>query len=429
MKTFLRGLLTEEELRKLYGELRGLETRFHTNLSVFEKRIIFELENIGFVRKLSPRVFCLDPSPFAKQTRGEIFFLSRDSPPLPDDGTLVKVEVRREISIPFGRIDNLRKITLKEVATCEQIPVHSVFRPSENTLKLIKADLETAVCSVFPRGFESAEGLSTGLLLLSSPPVAGAGGGFKAAILGKSTTLKIFNRIYSVLPEEVRQQRNPRLSFRAIRGARFETPKAREDNLHCLMNTFQSPTALDVPLRLLEEDIRGTNFVENELRSQLVTLWIHDPELNPGVLEYLLKKLEGIKSLLSPEMEQCLNVFSGAFKISLAMGRMEYLDIVDRQRARESVELMGNLIEDSLEDHEVLRKVRSYYRLSLPARIVLKAIRDLGGEEEFILLREVEEQCKTLERESFEMAIEELRDYSLIAVLRDRVRAIPLRDS
>ncbi len=426
MRTLLREQFNEEELRRIYEELKELEKRHYINLSTFEKKIIFELENVGFVRKLSPRVFCLDPSPFAKQTRGEIFVLSRDTPQLPEDGTLVKVEIQNEISIPFGQIDNLRKVKVKEVTSWEQIPFHAVHKPHKDTLKLIKADLETAICSIFPHGFESAEGLSTALLLLSSPPAAGVGGGFKAALLGKSTTLRIFSRIYSVLPEEVRLQRCPKLSFRSTWGARSAPSRAREDNLHCFMNTLQAIVPLDIPLRLLEEDIRGANFAENELRSQLVTMWIHDPELNPEVLEYLLKKLEGIKSLLSPEVEQCLNVFSGASKISLAMGRMEFLDMVDRRSVRESIDLIGSLVEDSLDDLEVMRKVRRYYRLSLPARIIYKVIRDLGGEDEFIPLKELEEQCRTLERESFEMAIEELRDRSLIIVSRGSVRAVPL---
>lgn len=421
--------LSNEDLEKIYEEVRELETRSYFCLSDLEKKILFGLENVGFVRKLTPRVFCLDLSPFSKQTKREIFLLTEDAPPLPEDGTLIEVEVQNEESTLYGA--PLRKIVFKKVSSWKKLPLSSIYSPSKKTIERYRADLEIVINSIFPEAFNpnepSGPGFATAMLLLSSPPTNDVDGGFKTTILGKRSALRSFSKIYSVLPEEVRKK-NPKVSFNVIWSNKPVSSKAREDNRHYMMSVIQPPImTFDAPLSLFEEKIRHVRYDLNELRSVLVPLWTHDPQIDDSNREYMLRKLESIRELILPSLEPLLTPYNASTKFSLAIGRMEFLDIVRRSEIRKAIDLLTSLAEDTIRYAKIMESIKGFEYLSLPAEIVCKTIEELGGEDSPIPVQEVRRECKTLDDDEFKKGIEELRLHGLIIVSRDTIRLIPLR--
>jgi hypothetical protein len=168
-----------------------------------EQTLIFEKDNIGFVRfdGRSKTRFYLDPSPFLKTPKNEVYILENCAPP--EEGDLIEVTSTESDSEICGSYGNYKIIKVKYVCGWERRSPNSYIRSKG-------IDPEDYI-NFFNRPFSGApeymEQLSFCLALctMSSPTIGSNGkGGIDSGIYAKKDSWGSYRRLMSIVPKDFR---------------------------------------------------------------------------------------------------------------------------------------------------------------------------------------------------------------------------------
>jgi|GEM_PF-2786913 len=392
----------------------GMEGIIGTTSQV--ERILIGREDMGFVRFVGKNAFVLDPSPF---TRREGRILICEIPPLPPEGSLIRVETAgSRFPYPLMEGGSIRWVYASKVEHWSPMSIEEIYRPSRRTRELFISDLEIHLWASLGKGLDNPLARAYASLLMSAPPIVDDKGGFRILVLGKSTALRAYRYFLSVLPPEVAPGGNRKVAFSVSSSKGFPPLGSEEENHHKLFSEFPNFKGYHLPLKIEEGEIRNRGADSRGLRGFFVDSWLMQPEID-NVAGRIAKRLNDILQDLRKEIHY-IEPLSAAFKLSSALARLEGLWEVENSMVDESVSILVDMIEDAAREYPILTKAPRYYRVvSQSARRVYRMLIDMGASENPVDYDEALLKSE-MDPDVFWNCIQELRDRNiLIMIVRD----------
>ena len=253
---------------------------YGSQMAEIEKEILFNLENIGFVRfdGNSRRTFFQDPSPFKKTNKNEVCHLINGQAPSKNE--LVKVHVIDKKVVYEQVIDGFSKTIIKIIDSWEPVDVNTITRSRSiidyeeviNYLQMpYKGDKDISKCI----------GLGSAMYINSTPPCGREIGGINAAVLGKQ---KIWNAytgsMNSVIPSDFRKLSSDYFYRISDQDKVIDIEQKREFSLSVLNPKI---TPMQIPLILDVDDVKSRKQLNKDCKEDY-------PVLNAYLIDSLLMK-------------------------------------------------------------------------------------------------------------------------------------------
>lgn len=261
-------------------------------LSGVEYKLIFEKENMGFVRfaNKSKDIFYLDPSPFLSTVKPEIYVL--ENCPVPPAGKLIEAVVR-ETEDKY----NLNK-TVAEKTLVKYVIDWKIADPNKLRTNLtIKDDFLNYVSAPIPRSIYNFEDLQNCLALsiISSPQLTEIEkGGINSVVLGESNMRgqrAAITKIMSIVPNEFKKPTSRQYYKLLEDDSRPKPVNCNEVNLTYL-NITNVPVHIPLPFEMKFNSVASyKENLENYLplaRAFMIDALLFQPEI-PEVMQ---KKME-----------------------------------------------------------------------------------------------------------------------------------------
>jgi len=273
------------------------------SLSSIERELIFSREDTGFVRAIhaSGNIFYLDPSPFLKTPRREVYVAH--CPP-PAQGDLIQASVSSVDTDIMKDRAGYYSLAVKHVESWTPIDPNSLPRRKN----VLSQEEIRGYFSMPYRGEEKVVdeiALCSALYAVSSPPLGDEKGGVFAAILGKAKPWSGFKRSMGIIPGEFRKTTSPYYYHIAPHEDTVRSVNAYEVNL-AYLNPERLP--MHIPVVLDDVEVRASKSYTQDLQS-----------LNPMVTAFILDSLmirpeipAGLDSYVTDTMYSVIEDFKGA---------------------------------------------------------------------------------------------------------------------
>lgn len=258
--------------------MRSSERTYGSQMSTIEKELLFNRENTGFVRfaRNSKRSFYLDPSPFMRNTRNEIFYMLNGL--APEKNELVKVQVEGSECTYSANGAQYEKTIIKYVSNWETIDVQTLIRDRspldfEEVIDYLKMPY------IGDAGVLECIGMGSALYISSTPPSDQRTGGINAAVLGKQKSWNAYSSsMNTIIPSDLRKLSSEYYYKISEQDQRFEAGQKREVSLSYLNPKL---TPMHLPVILDVDDVKG--------RRKLNELCQEDyPVLNAHLIDALM---------------------------------------------------------------------------------------------------------------------------------------------
>lgn len=393
------------------------ERTYGYELSELEKTLLFRRENTGFVRYAhdSGRVFYLDPSPFLKTSKREVFVA--ESTPPPPEKELVEVFVKEEKDKIVHLSSGLVKIKVKIIESWRKIDPKSLV--SGRGL-ITREDFVEFFKTPYTGEKELVDGIgiSSALFVVSSPPVAAEKGGVNTAVFGKRKAWHGYNRVMSVIPNEFRKINSPYFYSIKLKEERLNPPNSVEVNLS-FCNPKKVPMHIPIPL---EVDVRNVKPFEDVLplvRAYMLQALLLTPEI-PDWCHRIMRECayELIDDVKRSGFLPCkLDLGSLVPRIASSIARLNANAKVKKDYFKECLELWSNLYYRAIKLTSTPLKVSEIYRLSDDARKLYVELVEMGAVDNYVPEKLVLENT-SVSKWSYDLALEELRNNGLVIVIR-----------
>ncbi len=396
------------------------ERSFGYELSELEKVLIFQKEDIGFVRYAhkSGKAFYLDPSPFLLSTKREIFVTNTNPPP---EGELVEVVVREEKDEIIPQDSEVIKIRVKIVESWKRIDPKSIIKKrslilQEDFVEFFKMPY------VGVSDLIDGIGISSALFTVSSPPIVSEKGGVNTAVFGKRQAWSSYNRIMQVIPNEFKKATSPYYYCIQQRETRLNPVNSMEVNLS-FCNPRKVPMHVLIPL---EVKVKRVNSYEESFKEML-----------PLVRAYMLQSL-----LLKPEIpEWCYRTMQEAIyelmedvkgsgflpckldlgtlipRIATSIARLHVNTEVERDYFKNALDLWLDMYYRAVKLSSTPLEVSKLYRLDDNARKLYVELVELGAVDNYVSERIIRENT-SVPKWFYSQALEELRNAGLVVMVR-----------
>ena len=413
-------------------------------LSDIERELIFQRENVGFVRPIhsSGQIFYLDPSPFLKTPKREVYV----SPSPPPEGKLIEVKVESETVERYRDSAGPYNLLIKQIGDWKEIQPNEIVRRRQHIIS--KDDLQSYFSSPYLGEEEQVDQVSVCSLLfsLSSPPYGMEPGGIHAAVLGKHKQWTGFRRCTSPIPREFRRPSSKYFYNISDSGKDLHNGKNQEISLAYL--NPERNTSMHIPLVLENLDLQQPkNFSpEIESLSPYITGLILDavmvepqipPDLDKKIIDAVYRVSEDFKGAGWVPYQQDFGDLMP--RLTLAMGR--YNAIFDSTSQTGGPKVSSKEVEEALALWEDMfyraKKVVStpsdvsfLYELDDRTRKFYLALLDAYPADTLIPLKELDEFKKMFPYDDlFEDAKKTLNRYGFIIVLNSGyVKLLEVRD-
>lgn len=277
-----------DNLSKCRGELflmaknTSLKKReFGYQFSGTEYKLIFEKENIGFVRFIgrSNKIFCLDPSRFLKSPKSELYILENGSPPI--KGELIEVSVLQTDTKMLEKNGYFSKQLIKYVSNWKTVHPNKIVPRKA----LEPYEFQDFFKHPFIGDREYIEKMSYcfSLYAVSCPQISiSEKGGLNAALLGKNKLWNAFKKTMNVIPREFKQISSNNFYKLLDRETIINPVKSTEVSLaYCNPSSMpvQIPVALDVenkPVSQYKDDIE---YEIPMVRAHILDSLIYQPKI------------------------------------------------------------------------------------------------------------------------------------------------------
>ncbi len=276
------------------------ERTYGSQMAVIEKELIFNRDNTGFVRfdGNSRRTFYLDPSPFLRSGKNEIFYLTGGQTPAKND--LVKVHVSDSEIIHRGGKGGFSNMTVKFVSEWETVDPSSIA----NTRSLM--DFEEVIDYlkmpyVGDKGVLDCIGMGSALYISSAPPCTRQVGGINAAVLGKQKSWSGYiGSMNTVIPSDFRKVSSD-YYYKLSDQDRAVEPGPRREVSMSYLNPERTPMQLPVILDI--ESVKSRSKINEYckedyslLNAHLIDSLLMNPSI-PGDLDpYITEKTYELKN-------------------------------------------------------------------------------------------------------------------------------------
>jgi len=271
------------------------------SLSSIEKELIFRRKDTGYVRPIhsTGQVFYLDPSPFLKTPKRDLYYATFPPP----GGALIQAsvdEVRDEI---YRDKSGYYRLTVKTIENWKFIEPKAIHR---NKSELAPEE----VLHFFTMPFSGEEdnvnqiALCSLLYAVSSPPIMNEQGGIHAAILGEKRPWNGFQKCMKVIPSEFKRPSSDYFYKISPRDEDYQG-KNKEVNL-AYLNPDKS--AMHIPVVFDEIDVRSSK--SYHLDAESLTPFITGFVLDSLLLEPEMP--EGLEKNIMDAVHEVMNDFKGS---------------------------------------------------------------------------------------------------------------------
>jgi hypothetical protein len=210
------------------------------SFSEIEKELIFRRKDTGFVRYLTKdgTLFYLDPSPFFKTQKREVYAALCASPP---ERSLIKVAVSDIKENITKDASGYYRLMIKCASSWEKIDSGSLLKR-----KSLMSPEEVKEFFKMPFTGEEEQidriALCSTLFTVSAPPLTFEKGGITAAIIGKKKNWAGFKKGMEIIPSELKKVSSDYFYLLSQKEEQVDPVSSREINLHI-------PLVLDVDIK------------------------------------------------------------------------------------------------------------------------------------------------------------------------------------
>lgn len=362
------------------------------SLSEIEKEILFRNTNLGYVRPANTEgtVFYLDPSPFLKTPKREVYIAF--CPP-PQRGTLVRVvvsETREEI---LKDRTGYYRLLIHSVTSVQPVDPATLIRRNP----LLRPDEVTGFFSLpFIGEEEIVDGIAmcSALYAISSPPLPEQRGGINAAVLGKSKPWNGFKRSMEIIPTELKRKSSDFFYRLSILEEDYTDIKSREISL-AFLNPERIP--MHIPL-VLDVEIKNFSKYKEILQAEkpLVTAFMLDAlltqpvvpdNLQGSMIDTIYELVSDVKGSGSIPYTQDFNALIPRLGASFARYNARFN--VRSDDIKKGVDLWSDMFFRAKKIVSTQHPVSRLYRLSDAARRLYVDLNDIYGIENPIMVAEI----------------------------------------
>ena len=315
------------------------------SFSAIEKELIFQRENTGFVRRANAAgtVFYLDPSPFLKSPKREIFVALCEPPAEGDliETTVLEIQesIQRDQSghyrLNVKCINKWKRLNPAEIKT--QKPLLS----SQEVLDFFKLSFtgdkdlleEVSLCSA--------------LYAVSSPPISEETGGVNAAIAGKKKQWSRFKSRMQIIPNEFKRPSSD-IFYKISEQAEIPKLHSREINLAFLNPEkipMDIPVVLDVEVQTKKDYNDAIDSLTPMVRGYLLDSLMIQPQIPENLSAHITEKvydvINDVKS--SGSIPYFQNLGTSIPKLTLAFSRLNTRITAGKNDINEVVDLWGDM--------------------------------------------------------------------------------------
>ena len=361
---------------------KGLRNReYGYQLSGIEYSLIFEKDNIGFVRFVdrSEQLFYLDPSPFINAPKLELFVLENCSSP--KRGELIEVTVSETDSKICKDKDAYSKIDIKFVRDWKKI--------DPNKLKHRKTLQAYEFKDFFIRPFKGDRdyiekvGCCLSLYTLASPQISDyEKGGLNSALLSKKREWNTFKRIMDVIPNELKQV-SSRNFYKLLDNEEIINPIDSTEVSLAYHNPSTMPVQIPIAMDVEPVSDYHSN-IEYEVpmvRSYILDALLHKPEipkkLDSYVTNCVYNLIEDIKK--SGRIPYSQHMGSAIPKLSLSFARLNFENETTKNDITEGVDLWSEMFKHAKKMASTQINPHDLYKLSEKARKVYIDLHETFG--------------------------------------------------
>lgn len=261
---------------------RTLKTReFGYELSGFEHNLLFEKDEIGFVRfdGRSQSIFYLDPSPFLPSPKREIYAIRDSDVPVPEKNELIEVtsfELERVVS---GKINNLVNTNVKYVRSWVKVNpnklLHRKVMNSEEYVDFFKRP--------FKKEAENIDEIAQTLALCSvSSNAVGVNekGGIDSGIISKKSGWEHFKSIMRMIPKEFKSTKST-YYYTSLEVEKIINPTSSSEVNLSIFNPKEMfvhvPVTFDIDTRRKDQYLKDISFEIPFVRAQLIDSLMFQP--------------------------------------------------------------------------------------------------------------------------------------------------------
>jgi hypothetical protein len=362
------------------------------SFSEIEKEILFHKKDQGFVRPANTQgtVFYLDPSPFLKTPKREVYVAL--CPP-PEKGALIKVfvsETREEIMRDHA---GYFRLLIHCITAFEPVDPKALLRHRS----LLHPDEVTGFFSLPYTGEEEIVNeiaLCSALYTISSPPLFDQKGGISAAVLGKTKPWYGFKRSMDIIPAELKRESSDYFYRLSLQEEEYTNLASREINL-AFLNPERVP--MHIPL-VLDVEIKNLSKYKEILQVEkpLVTAFMLDALLlQPSIPDALQHSLVDTMYELVSDVKGSGSVpYTQDFgtlipRLGASFARYNSRFDVSSDDIKKGVNLWSDMFYRAKKIVSTQHPVAQLYRLSDAARRLYVDLNDVYGIENPIMVAEI----------------------------------------
>ncbi|WP_321431207.1 hypothetical protein [uncultured Methanolobus sp.] len=385
-----------------------MKTReFGYELSGMEYKLVFDSDDIGFVRfdGRSKRIFNLDPSPYLRTPKRELYIIEDDSVPLPNENEFIKVTSLESEKSVRGALGYLANFKINYVRSWEKVDPNTVMHRKV-------MDLEEYV-NFFKHPFyntdKDADGISQCLAMCSvSSNAIGVNdkGGIDSGIIANKMGWDSFTSLQRLIPNEFKSTKSPYFYDSFDVDKTVNPVASTEVNLSILMpkkSFVHVPVAFDADLRPKSSYLGDISFEIPFVRAHLLDSLLFQPEVTKKAEKCLTEHVYEMSETFtkSSNLVYKQDLGDAAPKLGSSIARMNFRNELSVDDIREGFNVWIDMFEHSCKFQKSSLSLDEIFRLPAEAARLYLELEDQFGIDKLISLDNVE---KILDLTPFELS-------------------------
>lgn len=389
------------------------ERIYGSQLSTIERELLFKRDNTGFVRfdGNSRRTFYLDPSPFLRSNKNEVFYMA--SGKAPARNSLVEVQVTGSEVVHRGAKGGFSKTTVKFVSGWESIAPASISK-TRSLLDFEEVIDWLKMPYVGDKGVLDCIGMGSALYVSSAPPYSRHVGGINAAVLGKQKSWNGYTgSMNTVIPSDFRRASSDYYYKLSEQDRDIGPEGKREVSLSCLNPAI---TPMQLPIILDIEDVKSKGRINEYCKEDYPVLSAHlidsllvNPSI-PGKLEpYIAEKTYELKNDLMDMggLPYNQDLGSAISLMGLAYARLQHRTECSKEDVKEVFEFWTDMTHNASRELSTPASLTELYSLRRDESTLYKDLCSAFGTDVDVPVMEAK-KATALSEPAFEGALQKL---------------------
>lgn len=364
--------------------LRNRESGYE--LSGIEYKLLFEKENVGYVRfsNTDKKAFYLDPSPFLFSPKMEIFVL--DNCTLPESGKLIEATVSETDKKIIENKSGFVSYTIKYIRDWKKVGIDKIL----HRRVLQPSEFAEFFCRSFKgdRDYIEKIGYCLSLYAVSSPQILDyETGGLNSALLSRDRQWSTFKRIMNVIPEEFKKP-SSRNFYKFLDNEGKETTKSAGSSEVSIAYHNPLNMAVQIPIEMKNIEPRPvSNYLEDikfelpVVRGFILDALLYEPDVPKKLESYttdcVYKIIDEIKK--SGRIPYSQDLGSAVPKLSLSFARLNYNLETTKENITEGVDLWFEMFKNAKKMESTQFSPNDLYKLNENSRMLYINLNDAFG--------------------------------------------------